>query len=137
MTTKEIKQWLWRARGIDREIKSLQMTRDAEYARVTSIASQLNGMTVSGSKDPHKYDRLAELDDTINRLSDELTATKNEILTGIYHLEDQRYREVLKLYYVDSMTLEQIAVKMNYSFPHISRLKYDAIIAIKDKDNNI
>lgn len=131
MTTKEVKQWLWRARGIDREIKGLMITRQNEYERVTSIASQLTGMTVSGTKDPHKYDNLAELNDTIDRLSAELTAIKDEILQGIYRLEDSRYREVLKLYYVDCMTLEQIAVKMNYSFPHIKRLKFEAMSKIK------
>ena len=69
MTTKEAKQWLWRARGIDRKLAALQDARDEEYNRAVSIVSQLSGMTVSGSKDPHKYDHLAELDDTIKRLS--------------------------------------------------------------------
>lgn len=133
MTTKEVKQWLWRARGIDKEINSLLKTRENEYARLTSITAQLTGITVSGTKDPHKYDRIAELDDTIMHRVDDLAAVKNEILAAIFQLEDQRYREVLKLYYVDCKTLEQIAVDMGYSFHHISHLKYEAIIALKSQ----
>lgn len=131
MTTKEAKQWLWRARGIDREIESLIKTREKEYARLTSITSQLSGMTVSGTKDPHKYDNLAELDDTITRRISELKKTKAEILEEINRLDDQRYRLILKYYYVDCMTLEQIAVEMNYSFSHVNRIKYEAIKSIR------
>ncbi len=131
MTTKEAKQWLWRARGIDREIESLMKTREKEYARLTSITSQLSGMTVSGTKDPHKYDNLAELDDTITRRISELKKTKAEILEEINRLDDQRYRLILKYYYVDCMTLEQIAVEMNYSFSHVNRIKYEAIKSIR------
>ena len=133
MQIKEIKAWLWRARGVDKEIKSLLKTRENEYSRLTSITAQLTGITVSGTKDPHKYDHLAELDDLIMQRCNELTAVKNEILAAIFQLEDQRYREVLKLYYVDCKTLEQIAVDMGYSFHHISHLKYEAIIAMKSQ----
>ena len=131
MTTKEAKQWLWRARGIDRKLAALQDARDEEYNRAVSIVSQLSGMTVSGSKDPHKYDHLAELDDTIKRLSADLTAAKDQLITAIYRLEDQRYCEVLTYYYVNCMSLEQTAVKMGYSFQHVQRLKRDAIEAIR------
>jgi DNA-directed RNA polymerase specialized sigma subunit len=131
MTTKEVKQWLWRARWIDKELASLQETRDREYERITSITAQLSGMTVSGTKDPHKFDRFAELENTIELRKSELIAAKNEVLYAIGLLEDPRYREVLKRYYVDCQSLEEIAIKTNYSFPHVKRLKYQAINAIK------
>lgn len=133
MTTKEAKQWLWRARGIDRKLRALQEARDAEYERTVSIVSQLDGTTVSGTKDPHKYDRLAEFDDTIDHLSAELTETKKQLIEAIYRLEDPRYVDVLMCYYVKSMSLEQTAVEMHYTFKHIQRLKYEAIEAFKEK----
>ena len=131
MTTKEVKQWLWRARGIDKEIASLLKTRDEEYSRLTSITEQLTGMTVSGTKDPHKFDRLAELDDLIMRRVSDLEQAKTEMLEAIACLEDVRFREVIKSYYVDCKTLEQIAVDMNYSFSHVNRMKYNAIKAMR------
>ena len=131
MTTKEVKQWLWRARWIDKEIASLLKTRENEYSRLTSITAQLTGMTVSSTKDPHKYDRLSELDDAITRNINELNRTKAEILDAISRLDDQRYRFVLKYYYIDGMNLEKIAVEMNYSFPHIKRIRREAIESIK------
>lgn len=131
MTTKEVKQWLWRARGIDREITSLMKTVEKEYSRVTSIISQLDATTVSGTKDPHKFDSLVELEGSVRQRLKELEAVKKEILDRINMLDDSRYRQVLKLYYVDGMSLEQTAVEMRYSFPHIKRLRFEAINAIK------
>ena len=131
MTTKEVKQWLWRARGIDKEILALQEIRDHEFERVTKISAQLTGMPATVSKDPHKFDRLAELNDQIEQLSEKLTVTKSEILAKIYRLEDSRYRTVLSYYYVDCMTIEQIAAKMHYSFSHVKRLRIEALNAIK------
>ena len=137
MTTKEVKQCLWRARGIDREIESLRKTIANEYDRITSITAQLSGISVSSTKDPHKFDSLVELEDTINQRVRELEAVKVEILNKINALDDSRYRQVLKLYYVDGYTLEEIAVQMHYSFKHISRLKYEAITAMRDAKQNV
>lgn len=131
MTTREVKQWLWRARGIDKEIASLQKYREKEYERLTSITAQLSGMTVSSTKDPHKYDSLSELNDAIDRSIKELEKIKSEILDAINRLEDQRYRSILRSYYVYGMNLEKIAVEMNYSFPHIKRLRREAIESLK------
>ena len=130
---KNTKEWLWRARNIDREIRSLLQTYEAERDRVTSITAKLGGDSVSGSKDPHKFDRLVELNDQINRRVDELTKIKGEILAALFLLDDYRYREVLKDYYVDMKTLEQIAVSMSYSYQHVKRLRAQAIATLKDE----
>ena len=132
MTTKEVKQWLWRARGIDNEIRALQEIRDHEFERVTAISAKLTGMPATVSKDPHKYDRLAELNDQIEQLSEKLTATKKEILARIYRLEDSRHRTVMVLYYVDCLSIEQISAKMHYSINNVFKLKRAAISAMKE-----
>ena len=131
MTTKEVKQWLWNARGIDREISALQEIRDREYARITSITAQLSGMTVSGTKDPHKYDRLAELDNQIDQLIQKRLETKREILEAISSLEDTRHRTVLSLYYVEGLSVEKICAKMHYSKENIYLLKRQATSLLK------
>lgn len=131
MTVKEVKQWLWQVRGIDREIETLTKTYRIEYARVTSVNAALDGVSVSGTKDPHKFDRLAELGDTIRQRTKDLTDAKNLAIKRINMLEDQRYHDVLMHYYVNCMTLEQIAVEMHYSFSQVKRLKFEAIQAMK------
>ena len=126
MTTK---QFLKQARGIDREIKALEDARQQELARVLSVTAKLTGDPVSGTKDPHRFDRLAELDELINRKIDDLVDTKAEIITGIYRLRDGRYRTVLLEHYINMKAFAEIAADMGMSERHIARLHGHALIA--------
>lgn len=127
MTTK---QWLRRARGIDREINALIEAKEQELARLLSVTAKLTGETVTSTKDPHKYDHLIELDELIDRKIDELAAMKAEIITAIYRLKDGRYRTVLLEYYVNMHTFAEIAEQMGHSERHITRLHGHALIAL-------
>lgn len=131
MTTKEVKQWLWRARWIEQEINSLIGTYTNEYNRLTTINAQLSGVSVSGTKEPHKFDRLVELGDTVRSRVVELHKVKAEVIETLSKIDDFRYREILKRYYVDGESLEWIAVDMKYSYRHVKRLRYEAINALK------
>lgn len=127
MTTK---QWLKQARGIDREINALMEARQQELSRLLSVTAKLSSDPVSGSKDPHKFDRIAELDELINRKIDDLVSVKAEIINGIYRLRDGRYRTILLEYYVNMKTFAQIAEDMGKSERHITRLHGHALIAL-------
>lgn len=116
------KQWLSRARFIDREITKLLDAKDAVKARVLSITPGYAGEPVQGTRDPHKFDKLVELEDTIDMLVDKLVDTKREIITGISQLEDGRLREVLYGRYIESKTFEEIAVCIKYSYKQTCRL---------------
>lgn len=127
-----IKQWLSRGRGVDQEIDALLKTRRETFDRLTSIAAQTTGDVVMASKDPHKYDRLVELNDLIDRRIDELVGIKAEILTAINQLEDWRHRAVLRSRYVDMKTWEQTAVDMHYSYMQVTRIHGYALIALDE-----
>ena len=127
------KQFLNRARRIDREItQSLdlyQHTRD----RLTSVTQSLEGVNVSGTKDPHKFDSLVELKDTIDHKVDELVRVKAEIFRAVTALPDRNQRLVLISYYLDMNTWEQTAVNMGYTYQHIVRIRKRAYIELEKK----
>lgn len=122
--------WLSRARGIDREIDALLKTRQETFDRCISITAQLGGDSVSGTKDPHKFDSLVEIDLLITRRIDELIDIKQEVIKVISKLDNPRHRVVLHKRYVDFMTWEAIACEMGYTFQHIHRLHGDALLSI-------
>ena len=125
MTTKE---WLNRARNIDREIDSLVKSRDMAYARCFSITQSYSGMAVSGTKDPHeKFDRLAEYEIIIDQKVDELTAVKMEIEQAIERVEDVTYRILLRSRYINGSTWEQIAVCMGISYQWVCHIHGEAL----------
>lgn len=124
MTAKQI---LAKGRGIDREINALIRTRDETKDRLTHITQNYDGDGAQSTKDPHKFDKLVELEDQINRMIDDLVDQKMLSLNLISHLDDSRERMILKLYYVDFLSWEQVAVSANLSWTHTMRLRKSAL----------
>lgn len=127
---KGAKEWLNRVWKINEEIRALQDLRDETWAQVTSITAVGDGVVVQGYKNPHKYDRLVELDDKINRHIDKLIGTKQEVMTAIMQVKDRRYRTILLDRYLRNNTWEQIAVDAGYNIRHIWRLHGEALQAV-------
>ena len=125
------KQWLNRGRRIDQEISKLMETKALIEARLTSITQSYDSDGAQATKDPHKFDRLVEIDSLISERADELTRTKAEILTTINQLPDSRQRMVLISYYIDGKTWEQTAVDLHYSYMHIMRIHGYALVEIE------
>lgn len=121
------KAWLKRGWQLDREINSLLRTKEETRAWLMSVTAGYDGESVQGTRDPHKYDRLAELDEKIDQRIDQLVAVKQEIMDAIAQVEDSRYRTLLTERYMEFRTWEQIAVDMNYSYMHTCRLHGEAL----------
>lgn len=129
------RQWLLRAKRLDEEIEGLLETRDAEKAKITKITQTLSGSVVQSSKDPHKFDRLVELEMEIDKAVDELIRVKGEVLAGIMKLEDGRHRKILRERYIDGMTFEEIAVSIKYSWKQTRRLHAAALAKMEELIN--
>lgn len=132
----EIKSWLNRAWKLDAEIQSLEMAKIEERRRVLSTTSNPSNTVVSGTKNPHKYDRLVELESKIDEIIDREIAVKREILEFISDIPDARYRTLLIGRYIRFMTWERIAVQMHYGYRQTLRLHRAALIACEEMWNN-
>lgn len=116
------KQYLNRVRRIDKEIEALlRMVRKTRES-LESMTQNYDGDGAQSTKNPHKFDRLVELESMVDKKIDEQIDLKAEILNTIMQLEDRRQRLVLMEYYVEMKTWEQVAVDLNYSYMHITRL---------------
>lgn len=125
------KQWLGRARYIDREIELLKKTKQETRDNLTKITQSYESDGAQTTKDPHKFDRLAELESMIDQKVVELLETKKEILSVIFDLEDRNQKLVLISYYIRMNTLEKIAVEMNYSFRQIINIRRHGIMSVQ------
>ena len=120
-----------RARRIDREISQLLELQQHTRDRLTNITQTLTADIVSGSHDPHRFDKLAELEGDINTKIDELVEVKREIFHLIQQLPTRSHRLVLMSYYLDMRTWEQTAVNMNYSWRQTMRIHGQALIEVE------
>ena len=131
INTANARQWLNRARKIDREInQDLELIRNT-HERLTNVTQALDAITVSGTKDPHKFDSLVEMEDAINAKIDELVNIKTEIFRLLSRLPNRNQRLALIAYYLDMKTWEQVAVDMYYSYDNVMRLRKLGLIEVE------
>ena len=116
------KQYLNRVRRIDKEIEALLRLVQRTRESLETVTQNYDSDGAQSTKNPHKYDRLVELESLVDAKIDEQISLKAEILNTIMQLEDRRQRLVLMEYYVEMKTWEQVAVDLNYSYMHITRI---------------
>lgn len=116
------KQYLNQARWLDERINKLLQLVSATRDNCESITQNYNSDGTQATKNPHKFDRLVELESSVDQKVDKLIALKAEILETISQLKDNRQQMVLIGYYLNMKTWEQVAVEMNYSYQHTMRI---------------
>ena len=116
------KQYLNRVRRIDKEIAALLRLVQSTRESLETITQNYNSDGAQSSKNPHKFDRLVELESLVDAKIDEQIAMKAETLETIMKLQDRRQRMVLMGYFIEMKTWEQVAVDLNYSYQHVMRL---------------
>lgn len=126
------KQWLGRARHIDREIEVLKKTKQETHDNLTKITPSYESDGAQTTKDPHKFDRVAEIDFLIDQKEKELIDAKAEIMAAIFYLSDPLQRTVLLNYYVRGIPLKNIADMVKYSYRQTRRFHNCGIIIIDD-----
>ena len=125
------RQWLGRARYIDREIQSLERALQDARDQATRITQNYQSDGAQNTKDPHKLDKLGEYADMIREKRENLIAVKQEITGAIYELESGRSRSVLMDYYVNGMTWEEVAAKNHYSWRSTMYARKEALREIE------
>lgn len=116
------KEWLSRARTIDRELKALCEAREMMIAQMTKATQGFSADPVQSSKDPHKFDRLGELAFDIDQRTRELDRVKAEILRAINRVPDGLCRIVLIERYLNMKSFERVAVDNYISIRNVWRI---------------
>ena len=135
LTNQEKIQYLSRHKNLDRRIerKCEELSRWRE--RATKITPTLSDTPKSPSSGADSIqtavEHIIELESEINADIDQLTDTRREISEAIQTVKDEKLQLLLEYRYVDGMTWDQIAVKMEYSYMHICRLHGKALSNLK------
>lgn len=75
--------------------------------------------------------KLIDLENDIKKDIYRYTRIKNEVIDLIYQVDDLACMNLLKMRYIDMMSLEAIAVEMNYVYGYVRRLHSRALEAFK------
>lgn len=75
--------------------------------------------------------RIVDLEREINEDIDRSIDLQREIRAAIATVPDERLRHLLELRYINCLTLEEIARRMDYSYKQICRLHGKALLQIR------
>ena len=125
------KQYLNRVRRIDKEISALLRLVQKTRESLETITQNYDSDGAQSTKNPHKYDRLVELESLVDQKIDEQIQMKADILCTIMQLDDRRQRLVLMEYYIEMKTFEEIAVDIHYSWKQTHRIHAAALKGIQ------
>ena len=114
-------------RRIDKEIEALLRLVQRTRESLETVTQNYDSDGAQSTKNPHKYDRLVELESLVDEKIDQQIALKAEILNTIMQLEDRRQRLVLMEYYIEMKTFEQVAVDIHYSWRQIMNIHGHAL----------
>ena len=126
-------RYLSRYRRLNERIDRLleEQSRWREMAlKITPTLSQTPGGGESGSPIERPMDKVLEIDVEINREIDELQIIRQEIRAALNQLEDENLKLLMEYRYIDGLTWEQIAVKMNYCWRQVCRKHGQALTQI-------
>lgn len=131
------KEYLRSAYRLNELIKSDQRELDALRELSTSLQSQDTSKDrVARSRDgsasfTKTVDKIADLEAEINRDIDRYVDLKKEIRRVIDDVSDMDKKMCLRYRYIEFMTWEEIAEKMNYSVMQVTRIHGRALKCVK------
>lgn len=127
-----------------RAYRDLRIERDQLKSKIEELSAELyslrsqrlDGMPRSGSKGNNTWlesqiDRKNEVLKLYKQKEAALMAAMLEIEEAITILEP-RERTLVRLYYIDGLTWEQVAVSMSYSWRQVHRIHGKALALLKD-----
>lgn len=126
-------RYLSRYRRLNQRIDRLleEQSRWREMAlKITPVLSQTPGGGESGSPIERPMDKVLEIDEEIKREIEELQTVRQEIRSALNQLEDENLKLLMEYRYIDGLTWEQIAVKMDYCWRQVCRKHGQALTQI-------
>lgn len=132
MTTEER---LKRVRDNADKIRSRRERLAELKARATSLGQmKYESDRVTHSPSDKLADQIAEIVDMANEINDQINEwerERHEAEMDIYKLDDLRYRNVLKAWYIDCLpSWEAVSIKVGYSVEHCYYLRREAVAVL-------
>lgn len=137
---KRKKQWLRRYRKNEAKIERLEEKINFIDARMEGVKGIRMSSEPKGSSHVSQAELLSDkmdIEERIKRLKIKSRQLKNEICNAIDTLENDKHVEVLESYFIDGLSFEEIAVKINRTTRRAIWLYSDAIEAINIDFNNL
>lgn len=130
MTIEEKKEFLNQYRRLDQEIR-LELEELAKWkalsCKITPTYSHTKSSGNVRDRVQDAYDKIERLSEQINSDIDQMVELRDAIVQCIEQIEEYSLRALLKYHYINQMSLDEIAEKMNYCYRQVTRLHRKAL----------
>lgn len=131
--------WLSKARNIQLEISELSQAKYNAWELATKTTTELSGMPGSVSKNPHKFEKFAELDGNLALLLDSKADALNELFRAINVVDDGKLRVLLISRYINCKQWDDVCLALGYDSitsdsGYVFRLHRKALDAVYEKN---
>ena len=119
MTVEEAKIWLKSYRYLIKEAERIEEELQYWQSKSQKITRELSAQSFGGANQnqvSNSVEKIIELEETLKQKHTDLIKRKTEIEKTIDALQNETYRLILKLKYINGDKWESIAVKMNYNY---------------------
>lgn len=131
MTTREKKEILLKYRATVREIEWLEREIQKWISRSERMTASYHAAPASGGSNRRSIEEAVEQIDKLTRrfmdYQSDLIRTRGMIESAIEGMRNPVLREILRLLYIDGLSISQIAEKVGYSDRHVVRLHAAAL----------
>ena len=121
------REWLGRARQIDRRIAETEERLKRMRARLEGRVSHLSGVPGSRRRWSDPVDELIDMEYRLDEQVQAMCRIKKDVMDAIEGVGDGTLREVLELYYLDNCSWAQVADKMHYTVRNVQILHGKAL----------
>lgn len=119
MTIEEIKNWLKSYRYLIKEAERIEEELEYWHSRSEKITREMSAQpSAKGGQNQisSSVEKIIELEKELQQTYKVLLERKTEIEKAVDALQNETYRLILKLKYINGNNWESIAVKMNYNY---------------------
>ena len=136
------KEYLGRLRSLEMRVSANAKEIESLNDLATHITSAINsdGVHVGGSTSDKLGNCVARIVDLQRQIDADillLEGMRCEIIDQIDNVKNEKHRELLRMRYVSCMTFEEIAVAMDQSYRHTTRLHGHALRDFAEKNSEI
>ncbi len=133
----QVKEYLLQIKDLTEDVKDQEnyIQRLKDSLNIAGI--QYDKVRVQTSPDADKFAyifaRIDEEEDVLADLKEKLIKTKVNIINEIHELENEKYKELLNIVYVDMKSLGKAAKIMSFSYDYVKELHGEALNAFSRK----
>lgn len=79
------------------------------------------------------FSKIDEEEEKLKRMKEDVASLRCNILNEIQQLDNEKYRRILNIIYVDCKSMRKCASIMSFSYDYVKELHVAALQAFKDK----